>query len=336
MRLFDVQWHFKLSQVPNNEFTVSMDWNHEDKNIKIFTSFNNYIEFYYYQQKFSERNFYEVIRGSQKLHFDIDCKDEDEKLLDNIISQLSLAINKLLKDPLILVYKSMNKNNTQTKKSAHIIVDRYFHNDHHEAKTFYHMVLDNIDESLRVYVDPCVYSSVQQFRLLGSSKINSDRVKILVNRQDGDDLDNFRMSLVTYTKRCSHIPLSVKTRKVKKSTAISNKDIDVDRVYQIVKSHVKNFNFDIHNVYNGIINLKNKGKYLCSICNRVHEHENPYIMLSNNKIYYVCRRAQTEGKEYYRLELNINTCHVDDADTTDTTRRFIDVKDPLYNILLDI
>lgn len=333
MRLLNHEWKCKLREVPfrDGQMLVSVDWIYEDRIIKLFSSFDNYIEFYYYQQNFTEKNFYEVIRGAQKPHFDIDCNESNEDLLDNIINQLNNVLNKLLNNPLVLIYKSRNKNNTQTKKSAHIVVDRYFHKDHLEAKSFYEIVTQQIEPELRKYLDPSVYSSTQQFRLLGSSKIGSDRIKVLINKQDGDDLDNFRMSLVSYTKKCVHISIEIE-KPVGKIKQIDN--VDVKEVYGLVKQNIRDFNFDINRYENGIIMLKNKGKYNCCICNRTHEHENPYILVTKKSIYYVCRRAQTEGKEKYSIELRRLNCI--EVDEENEEKKFVDIKnDPIYLALPD-
>ena len=75
----------------------------------------------------------------------------------------------------ILIFTSHNEN----KKSYHIIIDHYYHMNNLEAKAFYNEIISKISPNFTKFIDHSVYSSIQQYRIVGSQKVNSNRPKII-------------------------------------------------------------------------------------------------------------------------------------------------------------
>ena len=77
----------------------------------------------------------------------------------------------------ILVYSSHGEN----KRSFHIVVRGYCHVNNVEASSLYSLIMKQFPDDLKRYaatIDRSVYSSKQQFRMLGSQKRQSNRPKI--------------------------------------------------------------------------------------------------------------------------------------------------------------
>lgn len=163
----------------------------DDKNTRLFGCFNNYIDFAVFMTRrfgAKDRNFFEVVHSSfQKPHFDleIECEEPNIQLvIDDVITGiigtlLSVDIDlDMEKD--VLVFTSSGQSGNGYKQSAHIIIDNYVHEDHHQAKAFYGKVMNYVNKKYTEYVDKSVYSSIQQFRIVGNRKPNSDRPKKFV------------------------------------------------------------------------------------------------------------------------------------------------------------
>jgi hypothetical protein len=175
--------------------------------VHIYAVFDDYIDFFEYQKKFSveQRYFHEVILGdrSQKGRFDIDItKDDlrDEETLDvlfrTIFDQLIDAIVKVFKEDFkitlslerdILVFTSHG----EEKRSCHVIIDNFFHLNNMEASNLYFRVIRFIPrvakelssnimirQSKSKLIDGGIYTGKQNFRIVGSQKRDSNRPKI--------------------------------------------------------------------------------------------------------------------------------------------------------------
>ena len=203
-----------------------------------FAVFNSYLEFGKYQLNFApeKRCFYETILGEfpQKPHFDVDINIEKnpgvnseevkDKLIDAIIAVLDeygITIN-IASD--VIVFTSHGPN----KKSYHVIIDHYHHMNNLEARAFYEDVIAKMPAEIVEFIDRAVYSSKQQFRVVGSQKLNSARPKSLNEKwtyhgnavvyqyvEEPED-DGHKMilqleaSLVTQVSSCTALPNFIK------------------------------------------------------------------------------------------------------------------------------
>jgi len=304
--------------------------------IKLFTSFNNFIEF----SKFSrlvpktQQSFYEIILGEfpQKPHFDIDLdpNTHPDVNFDNVKDQLISGIikvfqeKKLSLDPSkdLLLFTSHGKRSIdprtgkKTKKSMHLVINNYCHLNNVEAKAFYQEVIKKMTKH-QEFIDTAVYSSTQQFRIVGSQKIGSFRPKIFLEEwtyggsqkikyvypETPEDEDHKRIiqleiSLVTKVSSCSVLPSFYNGD----DNAVSNKNYDaltlskthVLEAFSLLKKVVKTrpFPFKPLGVKGGIIMIKRLRPSFCSVCRRTHQHENPFMVVIDQNVYFHCRRAR--------------------------------------------
>jgi len=179
-----------------DKYKSKAGFNYNTKDTKrLFGLFSNFLDFAAYVNEYIPRNgrcFYETILGDQvqKPHFDIDIKRKDlvgkkydeidivGALVDSLINiflEMNLPLN-LSKN--ILLFSSHGKE----KLSFHLIIDGYCHSNNLEAKAFYEKVIEDIPKDMRQWIDHAVYSSLQQFRILGNQKVHSNRFKIFMSK----------------------------------------------------------------------------------------------------------------------------------------------------------
>jgi hypothetical protein len=287
-----------------------------------FTYFDNYIDFYKFNLKLpiEKRSFFEIIIGNfaQKPHFDIDIKISDIKtsdinsfvdiLLSDLLNSICLVLKDMgvdvEKDRDILIYDS----NGKEKRSYHILINNYCHSNNLEAKEFYKRVITGMkDKKNSKYIDNMVYSKKQQFRILGSQKLGSGRVKKLNSIFKIDDivyehkydevLEDFQKSivnlsesLVSFTKDCKILPHLIKTEK---EYNIKHEDITDDTVelaFKYMKEKFEEVVFGIYRVEPGMIMLWRYKPSYCYVCKRNHDNQHPYIFIRDNTLYFNCRR----------------------------------------------
>jgi len=154
-----------------------------------FKKFNSVKSFIDYYLNLSDKvDCYETIPGNnkQKPHFDIaiarsdDIAEEHGEVLNSLIN----SVDKVFKDlGLELNFEKglllFHSNGDCSKKySYHVIIDNYYHENNLEAKAFYDLVITNIPDKYKKFIDPAPYSKLQEFRLIGSYKHSlPDRVK---------------------------------------------------------------------------------------------------------------------------------------------------------------
>lgn len=319
------------------------------KELRLFAFFKDHITLYKHmlQIEQSRRSFFEVIFGNrpQKPHFDIDVCDnagtpeEVDKLgnqiLENVISCLleclksvNVTLN-LNKD--LLIYTSTQSVGTDNKISYHIIVNSWVHQNNLEAENLATMVRSLMKEEYKSYLDSSVYSSTQQFRILGCNKINSTRIKRPVLSVENHAIiypkfeyptDELLASLVSNSVGCSILPIFInaseaitinsdgsivnscssqsKARCQSSNERKLNRD-DMTLMLELLSQsmgYAKNSIgiksiFSIREANGGIVSLTKKQSYRCIICQRKHDNENPFLSISGNgNVRYHCRRAE--------------------------------------------
>lgn len=320
----------------------------DDKEYLLFTSFKSYLEYAIYQLKLQphERCFYEIILGenSQKPHFDIDI-DNMEKNGDQIRDNLIDSIIKVLKDKGIdidinkdvLIYTSHGN----AKQSYHVVINNYCHTNNVEARAFYDNVMDHVNPEYVQWIDKAVYNPLQQLRTLGSRKIGTNRCKIFLKKWSyhGSDIEyqypedpdgpehemvmQLEASIVSFTGNCKFLP-AFEPRIHKNTTYIESDDIDIkdakDALSLVaaagkIKTTDPRFPYKFLGINGPIVMLKRTKPSNCRICNRIHENENPYLLVvgEEKSVYFHCRRAP-ESKKLFLGKLAPNP---DNPATTD-------------------
>lgn len=319
-----------------------------------YSNFDSYVEFFHHMVGMKEdyRTFFEVILGEypQKPHFDIDLSPEkaegfDLEQLGNSIKDYTLtAIIEVLKqagvtlkaEKDILLYSSSN----EKKVSYHIVIDNYMHLNNNEAKAFHKRVMEYLKEKYGLdylntptgpIVDPKVYSTTQQFRIVGNRKQGSDRVKVFnenftifdrkYQHEYSEAVDNparkvlviLKESLVSFTSGCKLLPQFMSEEEVKrrelsgKQTAIEITDELLKEAIGLLKRYFRNddYTFDQVDDYRNEIRLKRNRASHCQLCQRVHEHQNPYLRVRGSWLIWHCRQYEGPGLVLGMLESKI-------------------------------
>nr|QBK92944.1 MAG: DNA primase [Pithovirus LCPAC403] len=282
---------------------------------RLFTEFHSHIELFKYTIKFKpeRRCFYEVISGNsmQKMKFDIDIKGKDSKFSARILNNLLESVNKVYfntfnirldgkKD--ILIYQSHG----EEKFSYHVIIDNYCLSNAKECEDICVKTCEQMESKYSKYVDLSVYKSTQQLRLLWSHKAKSNRTKFLMNtfefkgetitRKYDSLLDMFADSLISWTYSCVIISSGVEIITNRFSIEEVTED-DSNLAYSIFLKTLKcDRPFKIEKIMGNLILLKRLLPSYCDICLRIHESENPYLIIKNGSIYFDCRRSDGERK----------------------------------------
>lgn len=281
-----------------------------------YAKFKNFATFskFFHSTPEHQRCFYEMIRSEipRKPYFDIDLPEEK----DFDINKLKDILIELLGDKTkILVFTS----HTETKKSYHLVIDNLAFSDHKQLQNFYEKTVEKLDESDREYVDGSVYKSVQQFRMVGSQKYLKSNTKILapdlshnytlpknlVSNPIGIFNYNLAISLISNTSYCSFIQGYDFKKEENSNIGIGTScEGDVEDILRIFYSLYSpdDFKFSECKERNGnlLIILRRLNPTFCKKCERIHEHENPFLITIGEfrSIYFYCRRKDKSDSEY--------------------------------------
>lgn len=288
------------------------------KDYRKFAVFENYLAFIKFseQTQLIDRCFYEILLPNKprKIYFDIDL-EINEINREELIKEVKNAIFKLInKETTILIFTS----HTDEKSSFHIILPHYHVANEIAAANFYEKVLEQVDNKYHPFIDRTVYKNVQQFRLLGSHKYNKANTKIF----SMDLSENFtippryvkteaklnylfRLSLISLINESQLLSEYNKSVKEKPNTQIigTANEGDVEDILDIFYA-CENFSYDdfvyintIENNGNLIILFRRQNPTYCSNCKRIHENENPFLIVQGieRNIYYYCRRKEGPG-----------------------------------------
>ena len=319
---------------------------------RLFSLFPNYRAFLQYEYQFPAklRSFYETVFGQtpQKPHFDLDVDlNNDQDLLHSVpgrtVQEVVDELVQLVLEAIIAVFQDYRlqldltrdillfTSHGSSKRSFHIVIDNYYHCNHREAAAFYHMVANRIPSLYRRWLDSKVYSSIQQFRLEGSQKIGSGRIKVLaeewslrdrlvryqLSEQPTNDFHRrcliFRASLLGQVKGAtglpSFLPRSAEPgplvvvrpsshQQLTSEEGLAALDLVAQKVGVSTTDH--RFPYRLIRVEGNLVILKRVKRSHCRICDRVHENENPFLVVvgQEKRVYFYCRRND-EGARLY-------------------------------------
>ncbi len=255
----------------------------------------------------ASRNFHEVIFGDspQKLKFDVDMTVDasktavisdvldvfgviydpleiQKKKAERVIAQLIGAIQDafclvyfptdsvvLAHDNVVVCDSSGYKSGSVYKFSYHVIVDGYCVDSNREAKYFTSRVLELCDNETRKYVDTQVNSSVQNFRLVGCSKVNSDRVKRLVTNHTDDS------TLISSVDDChllKKVAPSIKAEVARYSDDLYRKVIELCKDNGVTHGHV------FRSANGSMLFFDRVKPTFCELCEETHHNDNTLMI----------------------------------------------------------
>lgn len=302
--------------------------------IRHFTYFDSFIECIQTMLKVQEdkRCFHEVVLEfrNQKMRFDIDIKKTEEitdemvqLFFDNLI-QTTMDVYaeigyQLIPEKHILVFSSHGN----TKWSYHIIIDGFYCENCQESMALFKLIHSRLPNGkagsslTNEWLDGSIYNPNHSLRMLLSSK--SGRVKKLekIWKFKGKDVHfeysekprnekhqmvlEFERSFISLTENCFPIPKLTKKDPNHIPSEKINEEVS-DYAYRLFCSVYGNV-FKFSGMVSNFILLKRTEASGCPICDRVHEHENAFLVIkkhpeqngmSRHEIFFNCRR--TNGK----------------------------------------
>lgn len=331
------------------------------KEFKLYSYFENYVDFYCYMVNsipIEERSFFEVVFGSfaQKPRFDIDMElekikakypEEDIEVVSKyVVDTLITSCIEILKEvkvdvdiqTSVLIYTS----HSDKKKSFHIVLNRLYHRNNVQAKNFYMHVMDRFktksQNKYAEFVDGAVYSAKQQFRILGSQKPGTGRIKtfhptfdyldqlyshIYYEELEDEtllDLCKLYESLLSFISGCRMLPdFKEKERVVqqsifnylpkqnKESSVLLEINNDIAKLaFEKLKLVMNPCPFSYHEKFNkNIVELNRNAPSMCPNCNRVHDAQHPFLSITEHgHIYWNCRQGNKDDKKLYVGQLS--------------------------------
>jgi hypothetical protein len=253
-------------------------------------------------------------------------------LVGRIVDTLSIHNCKIDIARQILLFSS----NSTEKRSYHVIIDGYAVSNYKENMILANEVLDGFPAYYKECIDSSMYSSTQQLRLPYSQKPGSGRPKMFLDRwnyghyvieyphpkitaPDSTSLTAIKLNMlfqaacVTYTERCQVIPILFETPSIEpgsngrpKFWSESGAFDDYDESFMTkeillaICDRIDSVLFEIYKmdkVLGTLILLRRKKSAHCSLCNRVHDHENAFLRINSaGKVYFYCRRNPDKYK----------------------------------------
>lgn len=260
-----------------------------------------------------EQCFFEVIFGErpQKLYYDIDMDGSVPQdvahtllklLIDRIVAALAIHDHTVHVAEDVLLFSSCSS----AKRSYHIILDGFCVAGSRENKALASLVLDRIPDEYKKYIDQSMYSSIQQLRLPLSQKPGSGRPKLYVKswryggqeiqRQEPPILELFRRACVTYTKGCKLVQVDVQPLPRPKT----RHGVE-DKILQAIQDRADKVLFKVFRidkvVDENLVLLRRQTRAYCSLCQRVHDHENAFLVVhESGDVVFYCRRDMSKKK----------------------------------------
>jgi hypothetical protein len=270
----------------------------QNENGYSFAPFETYTDFKRFHLSVEDSSHYEVIKEAQCLYFDFDGEFNAEPLVEAIkvlCGKIPIRID---------LYSSCDN----IKKSYHVLVKGIYFEDHIKCG---HFAKNVIKLAPMQSFDSSVYTSKRNFRLLGSRKLNSTRIKIFSGtlfkspdyscRMENDAL---YMSLVIGTIDCRLMDVEIEERSRFTNNAVlqqSDKSIAMELINRLCPGI-----FEFREIRETSIFLTRKVSGMCPVCSRIHQNENAVISKRNNGFHFMCLRdtSQTitlEDDEEYEL-----------------------------------
>ena len=238
----------------------------------------------------------------------------DEAEADAAIVLLKSCIRKVcsdIRDEDVMIFSSHGSE----KLSYHIVIDHWCCADVNDNRALHDKVMEIYPSKYRELVDHGVYTSIRQFRIYRSHKYQSERTKLLSHLstwrpqsphedKDHEFIQILGASLVSNASYCKLLP-SFRPPPKPKPTYDGVETLleatDIDKAIELATTAHKTskaFPFKIGEIKGGLITLRRLAPSFCQICQRVHEHENPYLTVvgPDRKVYFYCRRADKSQK----------------------------------------
>jgi hypothetical protein len=334
-----------------------------DEHSKKFIVFNSVFDYkeYWHKTPMGQKCFHEIIFGfnNQKIKFDIDISIDDCEMqscemqsylpseiliddinciIDQIITQFNILYGiEITYDYIIITDSSGFINGNKWKYSYHIIIHNYYVDNNIEAKKFTMRVYENLPERIQKYIDVGVNKQIQNFRLLGCSKVEANfRYKKLsegIFHSKYIDLNYDDFIITRFEESNNILPKIVKDELHTGLKSIQKPipDHDIDYIINWLESNHIIDDHILRGVNNNIMSFNRiKNNKNCRICNRIHENDNSlFIKMQKN-------RDKISLIEYcHRSPNSYNTLITDLKNNNEANDTINESKKPYLQILID-
>lgn len=310
----------------------------------LHTLFDSFIEFNKYQLniKVENRGYFETILGEsyQKMYFDVDINLEEEPnadgelIKDDLIKNILISFNQFNLDLKVETDILVCTSHSSKKRSYHVIIDNYSFPNNDHTKAMYYIIVDKMKTEYKKYIDH-LYKSLQQFRILGSQKKGTGRIKVFNDRwtlgpitidhaypdgtEKGDQVYQLSRTLVTNCKYCIEVPVvrlneyalklnayTIKCKNKNNTNVKVTQELAVKAFNALVRFskmsvYDDRFPYRLKGAENNVILLKRERPSECQVCSReheevVHENEHPFMYIDKKgNLYFDCRRSIYHG-----------------------------------------
>ena len=186
----------------------------------------------------------------------------------------------------LVVFDSSGETRAGWKHSFHILVAPYAVANNEEAKGFTAGVLESLPRGVRALVDPQVNKSIQNFRVAGSTKPGSRRVKKITTRYGTADLPRERTTVraepgtrILQRLRTEETPEGV-VRLVGggRDEPEPPEPADVRAMLAAAKKAGLLEGHTFHQACGNLLTFRRARPTRCRICNRTHEKDNTLML----------------------------------------------------------
>lgn len=159
----------------------------------------------------------------------------------------------------------------QKKKcSYHIIIDGYYVNTNEHAHEFTKRVATFVPGPIKDFLDKGINKSKQNFRMAGSRKPDSWRIKEIISVEHGHTFEN---ALITNTAGCEELPdiamlIKAEVKNIHMHPADVQQVLEICRENGILRDHLFRRN------YNGVFVFDRRIPSQCEFCNKTHDSDN--------------------------------------------------------------
>lgn len=304
---------------------------------------------------------------AQRMYFDLDGGEslDHQDDMEKLITALKLAIIQVIRDnnnmsipeKNIIVCRSSQTKDMNTKKnklSAHVIVNGYYveNNIHNKVictEIIRRVKLDTADsippEWVNKTLDTSMWSSLQQLRMAKCQKVGSGRIKLIpegygyIDTLVSPDITDLGDSQLISVDVCKYVKQDEKNYNY---DVDNNRDrpVSVEEFDIIVDKLSRYLGFDIYDRNSPIVLNRKKGfdgeigalvrnkPSHCDLCDRKHEHENPFFTVSRKKdrtiknLYYYCGRSGKNSANLGRVDLPEEPQGAEPGEHTENTDTF--------------
>lgn len=250
---------------------------------------------------------HEVIFGNvaQKLKFDIDAYLDNLIQADSIINEIVIAICDQFYDSYFTLYGDYIEASdifiaescgnvckdgvNKYKASYHIIVapHKFAVATNEEAAGFASQVILRLSEEAIKVIDYSINKSIQNFRMLNSAKMGSNRIKKyksgpIMNYTKSKGENELLTSLITYCDSICILPRIYIDSKIKFTPVTEKLDINNSMLKNILELAADYTDgFEVRTVMNNMIVFDRVKPSFCKFCNETHNKDNTLVLFIN-------------------------------------------------------